>query len=107
MTAAATVSNNTTPSTMTTIDLVRERLILLLWAGSLCLVLKALYDLPTTTTTITTAENPHLRGTPQQQQHYSSLANWQPLLEEESRATNMLQSPVAYLLATDEHTPSK
>ena len=108
-------------------DGLRLRLLLALWAGVLVLVLSALYDLPTNSTSsslvasgepsTTWTNNLHrgnLRGTAPSTILSSSakssniiasettttrisLVSWRPFLEEEARTIDMLSQPFHYL----------
>ena len=125
MTPGRTSNSSSSATLPDLMDGLRLRLLLALWAGVLVLVLSALYDLPTNSTsstlvasgepstTWTSLHRGNLRGTApstilsrsaqssniiaSETATRISLVSWRPFLEEEARTIDMLSQPFHYL----------
>lgn len=109
MTADIGARPSTAPSSaLQTINSLRERLVLFLWAGGLGLILYSLYDMPSPAQHPLDIDSAHLdfvgaakidlasqhlnlRGDAGKRQE-----RWQPYLEEEARAISMLNNPFGW-----------
>ena len=126
MTPARTRNSSSSSATLPDLmDGLRLRLLMALWAGVLVLVLSALYDLPTNSSSsrasgeepsTTSMHLPHnnLRGTAtsttlvsgskssniSSEQSRISFVSWRPILEEEARAIDMLSQPFQHIFSS-------